>query len=385
MMRALQSINGGVHVKNWAADADEKTMEQAWYLSELPFAFHHIALMPDAHMGYGMPIGGVLAAEGVVIPDAVGVDIGCGMCAWQTTATVEEFLPVREKVLNDIQRSIPTGFGRHQHPQDIPDMPDISTLLAQEDVARKSIGTLGGGNHFIEIQRDEDGHVWVMLHSGSRNLGKTMCDHYNKIARTLNTKWYSRVPDEWQLAFLPLDSDEGREYVEVMKYCLDFAQANRQAMVNVIVEILNRHAIDFGFGDMPLDVHHNYAQLEHWFGRDLMVHRKGAVKARGKVIIPGSMGSASYICEGLDNPDSFGSCSHGAGRTMGRKQAQREISVESVITEMREKDIALFKVKKDDVAEESRAAYKDIDTVMAAQSDLVRPLVKLTPLGVVKG
>lgn len=373
-----------VPIKSWA-DADAGTMEQAAHLASLPFAFKHVALMPDTHVGYGMPIGGVLAATGVVIPNAVGVDIGCGMRLWQTGVTVEEFMPLRDKVLSDIHRSVPTGFGRHAQPRAIPEMPDIEPLLAQSDTARVSIGTLGGGNHFIELQRDGEGNVWAMLHSGSRNLGKTMCDHYNRIARDLNARWRSTVPDEWQLAFLPLDSDEGQEYMRVMSYCLDFAKANRLDMQTAVITAFTRYFPSASSPDVTVDIHHNYAAIEHHFGRNVVVHRKGAVKANGAVVIPGSMGSASYLCTGLDNPESFGSCSHGAGRAMGRKEAKRAVSAESVILEMREADIRLFKSKKDDVAEECRAAYKDIEDVMARQTDLVRPDVRLTPLGVIKG
>lgn len=373
-----------VPIKMWA-DPDEGTLEQARHLAALPFAFRHVALMPDTHIGYGMPIGGVLATRGTVIPNAVGVDIGCGMRLWKTGVTVDEFIPVRDKVLNYIQRNIPTGFGRHKNPRDIPEMPDIDPLQAQADIAALSIGTLGGGNHFIEVQRDEDGNVWAMLHSGSRNLGKTMCDHYNRAARDLNARWHSQVPDEWQLAFLPLDTDEGQEYMAVMGYCLEFAKANRAAMQAAVVEAFTAFLPGAADCSVAFDIHHNYAAMEHHFGQNVMVHRKGAVKARGPVIIPGSMGSASYFCSGLDNPESFGSCSHGAGRAMGRKQAQREISVESVVLEMRDADIALYKANKSDVAEECRAAYKDIEDVMAHQADLVSADVRLTPLGVVKG
>lgn len=371
-------------IKMWA-EPDDGTMEQAAHLASLPFAFHHVALMPDTHIGYGMPIGSVLATEGVVIPNAVGVDIGCGMRLWRTGVTVDEFMPFRDQILNDIQRNVPTGFGRHQLPRVIPEMPDVATLREQEDIARVSIGTLGGGNHFIEVQRDEDGNVWAMLHSGSRNLGKTMCDHYNRVARDMNKRWHSDVPDEWQLAFLPLDTDEGKEYMAVMGYCLKFAHANRAVMQDAILTAFTRYLPSAADPDITVDIHHNYAAMEHHFGRNVMVHRKGAVKARGPVIIPGSMGSASYFCSGLDNPESFSSCSHGAGRAMGRKEAQRKVSVESVIKEMRDADISLFKAKKNDVAEECRAAYKDIDEVMANQADLVQPDVRLTPLGVVKG
>lgn len=380
----VTKMDGSVPIKSWA-DADAGTTGQAEHLAALPFAVSHIALMPDAHVGYGMPIGGVLAARHAVIPNAVGVDIGCGMRLWRTGVTVDEFLPVRDAVLSDIQRSVPTGFGRHQKPRDIPDMPDIAHLHEQADIARVSIGTLGGGNHFIEVQRDEVGNVWAMIHSGSRNLGKTTCDRYNRIARDLNAKWHTAVPDEWQLAFLPLDSDEGREYLAAMDYCLTFALANRASMQAAVISAFTRHLPSAVDPDATVDIHHNYAVMEHHFGQNVMVHRKGAVKARGPVIIPGSMGSASYFCTGLDNPDAFGSCSHGAGRAMGRKEACRRITAESVILEMREKDIHLFKTKKDDVAEESSGAYKDIEEVMARQTDLVSPDVRLTPLGVVKG
>lgn len=376
-------MSKSIPIKTWN-DVDESTMAQAVNLAALPFAFHHIALMADAHVGYGMPIGGVLAAKEVIIPNAVGVDIGCGMRLWKTSVTVDEFMPLRDTILSDIHRSIPTGFGRHRKPRAIPEMPDIPTLQAEADTAKISIGTLGGGNHFVEIQRDEDGNVWVMVHSGSRNLGLTMCNHYNSIARDLNALWHSSVPDAWELAFLPLETAEGQEYLAVMDYCLEFAKANRASMQDAVNAAFTRRLPGVGFGE-TVDVHHNYAAMEKHYGQDVMVHRKGAIKARGPVVIPGSMGTASYLCTGLDNPESFGSCSHGAGRAMGRKQARRELTVESVIQEMREADIRLFKSKKDDVAEESPAAYKDIEDVMAKQADLVRADVRLMPLGVVKG
>jgi tRNA-splicing ligase RtcB len=226
--------------------------------------------------------------------------------------------------------------------------------------------------------------VWVMIHTGSRNLGKTTCDLYNKIAREFNQKWHSAVPDAWELAYLPVVSDEGQEYLLAMGYCLDFARANREQIMFAVAEAFGQ-TTQSAHRNLYTDIHHNYVAQENHFGRNVWVHRKGAVRAVGKVIIPGSMGSESYLCEGTENIQSFRSCSHGAGRTMGRKEAIRNIDVADVLSEMGEKDIMLLKPKMADAAEECRQAYKDIDEVMAAQVDLVTPVVRLTPLGVIKG
>jgi tRNA-splicing ligase RtcB len=373
-----------VPIKAWALP-DENTLIQAINLANLPFAFKHIALMPDTHVGYGMPIGGVAALDGVISPAMVGVDIGCGMRVWQTGLVVDEFMPIREKVLKSISRLVPVGFNRHDTPRDIPNMPDIEHLHEQEATARVSVGTLGGGNHFIEVQKDDQGMVWVMIHTGSRNLGKATCDRYNKIARTLNTRWHSIVPDKWELAYLPVDSDEGHEYLTAMNYCLDFAHANREHIMWAVLDAFKEHAPASSHASGVFDIHHNYAAIENHFGRNVWVHRKGAVRAVGQVIIPGSMGSSSYLCKGLENEDSFKSCSHGAGRTMGRKEAIRNIDCADVLDEMAQADIMLLKPKMSDVAEECRQAYKDIDEVMANQADLVTPEIRLTPLGVIKG
>lgn len=367
---------------------EEGAMEQIRNLANFPFAFKHIAIMPDVHQGYGMPIGGVLATKGVVIPNAVGVDIGCGVRAWKTGLEEEAFKPYLDKILNQIQRDIPTGFKHHQRPQEsdiFDEAPVHIPIIAKElESARHQLGTLGGGNHFIELQRDGAGSVWVMLHSGSRNLGKKVADTYNRLAVDLNAKWRVPVPTEHQLAFLPLDTPEGQEYLAAMNFCLLFARENRKLMLGRIYEAVAKYFPDIRLFEV-IDVHHNYAALENHFGEQVIVHRKGAVKAVGDVIIPGSMGSASYIARGLENPQSFRSCSHGAGRVMGRNEARKNISVDQVILEMRARDIRLFKSNKSDVAEECRQAYKDIDLVMENQKDLVKIKVKLFPLGVVKG
>ncbi|MCL6610579.1 MAG: RtcB family protein [Peptococcaceae bacterium] len=380
-------VIGGSRLKIycWAEDLEEEAMAQARNLANLPFACGHVALMPDAHSGYGMPIGGVMATRDVIVPNAVGVDIGCGMRAVRLPVPAEELYAKRDAVLNDIQRSIPTGFNWHKNPQDHPlfkKVPEVRIIREEIDNARRQIGTLGGGNHFIELQRDDNGDSWVMLHSGSRNLGKKTCDAYNRLARDRN---YYGLPDSWQLWGLPADSPPGREYLAAMRFCLDFARANREHMMKIILEIVERHLKISTAGLAQIDVHHNYAAVEKFGGEERIIHRKGAVRAEGTVIIPGSMGTPSYICRGLQNPKSFVSCSHGAGRSMGRNAARKAYSVESVIREMREKDISFFKANKKDAAEECSAAYKDITKVMDQQSDLVEVLLELRPIGVVKG
>lgn len=372
----------------WGTDVDDETLAQARNLANLPFAFRHVALMPDAHVGYGMPIGGVLAALGRVVPHAVGLDIGCGVRAWPTGVPASEVRPVRDRILSDIQRSIPTGFEWHKASQAartalFERLPHVEPLLAEASKAERQIGTLGGGNHFIELQEAEDGQCWAMVHSGSRNLGKQMAEHYDALAKADETRRGSEVPREWGLASLAIDEPLGQEYLAVMEFCLAFARENRRLMMETIRAAFDRVFPGVTPGE-PIDVHHNYAALETHFGEEVVVHRKGAVRADGIVLVPGSMGTASYVGRGLANPDSFCSCSHGAGRAIGRKEAVRTIPVDAVLRDLKERDVRLFKPKKADVAEESPVAYKNIEDVMRHQRDLVEPLVRLTPFGVVK-
>jgi len=377
--------NSNLPIKSWATGLDNETLNQARNMAGLPFVVSHVCLMPDAHTGYGMPIGGVMAARDVIVPNAVGKDIGCGMTAVCLTRHVSEIYPFRDKILKQIQKKIPTGFDWHKKPQEHPlfsDIPDIHILKVEYNNICRQLGTLGGGNHFIELQKDENDRAWVMLHSGSRNIGSKVCDEYNRIAREKNMY---NVPDKWQLWGLSLYSSAGQEYFMAMDFCLRFARANRQRMMEVILEIVAQY-VDLPTDLTIYDIHHNYAAAEKINGEKLIVHRKGAVKAVGEgIIIPGSMGSPSYICTGRANPESFYSCSHGAGRAMGRNAAKRAFSAESVFQEMKGKDISLFKAKKGDVAEECPQAYKDIEEIMENQRDLVTPVIKLTPIGVVKG
>lgn len=393
---------GKVPIFMWLDDADEKTLDQAKNLSNLPFAYKWIALMPDAHVGYGMPIGGVLATTDVVIPNAVGVDIGCGMCALQ--------LPLRDigtgllkDILGLIRQRIPVGFKHHNEPQNYTCMPsiDVDRLRTPDgfyevtsleyDSALKQIGTLGGGNHFIEIQRGSDNHIWIMIHSGSRNLGFKVAKYYNNLAKELNEKWYTSIPPEVQLAFLPMDSIEGKRYLAEMKYCIEFAFCNRQLMMQRVVDcfkevIPEEDVVEYLHLDNLINIAHNYAVLENHYGKNVMIHRKGATLARkGTIgIIPGSQGTKSYIVKGKGNPKSFNSCSHGAGRKMGRKHAIEVLSLAEEQKKLDDKGI-LHSLRGSKNLDEAPGAYKDIAMVMANQTDLVEVITELEPLAVVKG
>ncbi|MCG8580866.1 MAG: RtcB family protein [Bacteroidales bacterium] len=376
-------------IKLWLDDIEGNALSQAKNMANLPFVHRHVALMPDAHSGYGMPIGGVLATKGVIIPNAVGVDIGCGMCAMRTSLDDADTETLKQ-IMSRIRKTIPVGFNWHKEAQDIKHMPraeELPPIVERHyEKASKQIGSLGGGNHFIEIQHGSDGKVWVMIHSGSRNLGKQVADFYNKKAKQLNERWHSAVPASYDLAFLPIETDEAHAYINEMNYCVDFAFANRRLMMERV-----QHAfMDVFKGDVMFDdlinIAHNYAAWENHFKENVLVHRKGATRARlGETgIIPGSQGTRSYIVEGLGNTESFESCSHGAGRVMGRKQAQRELDLKSEIKKLNDKGI-IHGIRHQKDLDEASGAYKDIDVVMANQTDLVRVKVELEPLAVVKG
>lgn len=386
-------VLNGTPVKMWVRELDHKAWMELNNLCSLPFVFHHVALMPDAHGGVGMPIGGVLATNNVVIPNAVGVDIGCGMCAIKTNLPVVDIPDevLRKKMMRGVRKRIPLGMEHHKQAQDESLMPegydiDSTTVVkSQYEAALKQIGTLGGGNHFIEFQRDEEGFLWIMLHSGSRNIGKRVCDHYATIAKNLNQKWLSSVDTSMDLAFLPVGVPEFKQYWTEMQYCVDFALANRRLMMQWIQEVIADTFPDVQFEPM-INIAHNYAAWEHHFGQNVIVHRKGAVRAaEGLVgIIPGSQGTRSYIVEGLGNPDSFLSSSHGAGRCMSRTEAVNTLSLKNEIAKLDALNIVHgIRAQKD--LEEASTAYKDIDKVMENQSDLVKIKVALTPIAVIKG
>ena len=391
-MEKVEKI-GTTVVKMWLTDIDKSARKQVENLASLPFVYHHIALMPDCHAGMGMPIGGVLPTNDVVIPNAVGVDIGCGMCAVKTNIRARKMTKtlLRKVVLPGIRERIPLGMNHHEEPQDEKYLPtgfDIDKLQVVKNHYKSihhQVGTLGGGNHFIELQRDEKGCLWIMIHSGSRNLGKQVGDYYNKRAKWFNELYYSRVEPELELPFLPLKTPEFNNYWAEMNYCIAFAKCNRSLMMERIEEVVADALPDVEF-EPAIDIAHNYAAWENHFGHNCIVHRKGAVRAReGEIgIIPGSMGTSSYIVEGLGNPDSFMSSSHGAGRAMSRMQAIKTLNLEEEIRRMEAKKIIHgLRVQKD--LDEAASAYKDIDQVIALEADLVKIKTKLEPIAVIKG
>lgn len=377
-----------IPLKIWLGGLDQiegEALQQALNLTVLPFAYRQVALMPDVHTGYGMPIGGVLATEETIIPYAVGLDIGCGMHAALTPYHTDDFSTERLKsVLSKIRTAIPQGFDWHRQAQrgEILDrMPlHLPLFQQQERRVRRQLGTLGGGNHFIELQKDEKNRLWVMVHSGSRNIGKQTAEHFHKKAKDSCRQMRADLPTS-ELSFLPINSQTGQDYTAAMNWCMDFALENRQRMMNVVLDILQASPLD------ELDVHHNYATREEHFGRQVWVHRKGATRAgegeRG--IIPGSMGSPSYVVRGMGNPESFLSCSHGAGRRMGRREARRKIAVHEVLEDMKNRGVEISTGNLRELPEEASQAYKDIDRVMREQADLVEIQTKLSPLGVIKG
>lgn len=391
-MNVIKFENG--IVKSWC-DAkwfNESLVKQLENCASLPFTFRHMALMPDGHSGYGMPIGGVLATEDVVIPNAVGVDIGCGMCSYNTDWKVENLsIDQLKEIMRIVRCEIPVGMNRHKWPEDDSYMPngyDIDELPKVKEnymAAQCSIGTLGGGNHFIEFQKSAEGNVYVMIHSGSRNLGKQICDHYNGIAKEVNTRYFSKVESGSDLAFLPMDTDEGQLYIAEMLYAVEFARKNRERMMLKVLKAMNT-VLDGIVVDTSLflDVPHNYARLENHFGRNVYVHRKGATSAqKGQLgIIPGSQGTSSYIVRGLGNRESFNSCSHGSGRTMGRNEAKKTLDYDA---ELRKMTGILHTVRSKDQLDESVGSYKDIKEVMANQADLVDIVTELSPMACIKG
>ena len=402
---------------SWCPNIEQGALDQMMELAKLPFV-EHCALMPDAHLGMSMPIGGVLATNSVVIPNAVGVDIGCGLACFKTNLKLEDIKGKEELLHHAVERSIPMGFShnnkkrvmeieqkyqdkisyafnKHLNGLDAPAIVAIEAFYAQ-------MGTLGGGNHFLECQADEEDSIYFMVHSGSRNIGKKVCDHYNKVAEDLNNLWYSRT----SIPFLPITSDEGKQYIGWMNMALQFAYYNRKVMLDEIwrnlvhyfPNIVNTTGMDAEMAiartEGILNIHHNYAVIENHFGRNVWVHRKGATRASDQTvgIIPGSMGSFSYIVKGLGNKDSLNSCSHGAGRRMGRNDFNKAYNTVEKLKEIEDtmkgithtkfgkavsrkgKDLGMLDIS------EAPQAYKDIDEVMSNQQDLVTPIAKLRPI-----
>ena len=385
---------------SWASDLDASTRQQAERTSRLPIVAGHVALMADAHLGLGATVGSVVPTEGAIIPACVGVDIGCGMAAVRTTLRASDLPDDLGPLRNSIERSVPVGNGRGGEHWRLPD--SIETRVAQSGlVARldaikqkhrkiridkldRQIGTLGGGNHFIELCLDESDAVWVMLHSGSRGTGNLIGTYFIERAREELGKRVLgfHMPDK-DLAFFMQGEPLFDDYVEAVSWAQDYARENREAMMARVLHEMRHRLPKFQLEKMAVNCHHNYVQQETHGDVDLLVTRKGAVSARaGELgIIPGSMGAKSFIVRGLGNADSFHSCSHGAGRVMSRTAARAQIT----LAQHREATAHVECRKDAGVIDESPAAYKDIDAVMAAQSDLVEIVHTLRQMVCIKG
>ena len=400
-----------VPVKSWCENCEEGAVKQAANLAKHPVVFHHVALMPDAHQGYGMPIGGVIATDSAVIPAAVGVDIGCGMIATETDIPAERFadMAFRRAFQEKLKERIPVGEGvSHRETQNWEGFEEYTanngmrSNLWPSKLDRLNLGTLGGGNHFIELQKSTalDGKgdpaggskVWLMIHSGSRNLGKRIEEHYHKIANRLCARFRVPLADP-DLAFLPIEEADGHYYFTDMLFALRYAKENRRRMMEAMKETVAEFVPEVNFL-RTIDIHHNYAACEEHFGKKVFVHRKGATSAKLDEIgiIPGSMGTASYIVRGLGNPDSFMSCSHGAGRRMSRIAASTTLTVEEcdqamdgIVCERWHKYKGYGKAKGRLDLSEAPQAYKDIESVIDAERDLIEPLVRLVPMASLKG
>lgn len=366
-------------------------MRQLQNISSLPWAFKHIAVMPDVHYGKGATVGSVIALRDAVSPAAVGVDIGCGMTAVRTSLTASDLPETLRGLRSRMEAVVPVGFGQHRATafteRDAADwgtfwrkFDDLTPVVkARADKAMHQMGTLGGGNHFLEVCLDGDQRVWVMLHSGSRGIGNELAQHHIAVARTLAHN--SELPDP-DLAVFLAGTPEMASYRHDLYWAQDYARRNRSVMLRLVCDVLRAEFPQIVFEE-PISAHHNYVSEENHFGEDVLVTRKGAIRAgRGELgIIPGSMGTGSYIVRGLGNPDSFESASHGAGRRMSRNKARKTFTTKDLADQT-----SGVECRKDSgVVDEIPGAYKDIDTVMANQSDLVEVVAKLKQVVCIKG
>lgn len=387
-----------VPVKIWTDEVDARSKEQLANVASLPFVHHHVAAMPDVHVGIGATIGAVIATRKAIIPAAVGVDIGCGMVAARLSLTAND-LDERSlhKVFDQISRDVPVGREQHRDDRVLADAarpfaagldklikrhPQLLRSFGRASKWVNQMGTLGGGNHFIEVCLDESGQVWVMLHSGSRGVGNAIADYFIHLARADLERWMIHLPDR-DLAYFPEGSEHFADYVEGVHWAQEYAMVNRQAMLDLVLAALHRHLPSFVVTAEIVNCHHNYVAQEHHYGADVWVTRKGAIRARkGDLgIVPGSMGARSYIVRGKGNPDSFCSSAHGAGRRMSRTAAEKAFSE----ADLMKQTTGVICRKDKGVIDEIPGAYKDIDTVMANQSDLTEVLHTLKQVVCVKG
>lgn len=377
----------------WGFDGiEDNTINQALKTAHLPFVESPVALMPDAHLGYGSTVGSVIATRGAVVPAAIGVDIGCGMIAAETTLTANDLPDKLGPLHGAIREAVPAGVGQgHEHSQPLPErlssvMPGLVTSdESLKTRCKKQFGSLGSGNHFVEICVDERNRVWVVLHAGSRGVGKEIAERHIDKAKGLMEQMFITLPDP-DLAYLVQGSTAFLSYINDMRWAQDYAAANRQAMLDAVMANLSKLMGDRPFSyDEAVNCHHNYTTQEHHHGKDLWITRKGAIRARaGDLgIIPGSMATGSFIVRGLGNKASYCSASHGAGRKMSRGDARRSLTVESLEERMagkawNDRDANLL-------VDEHPDAYKSIEDVMAAQADLVEIVHTLTQVVNYKG
>ena len=397
-------VEGGRHVKMWTqgVPVDEQAKKQLENMARMPFVHSHLAVMPDVHVGKGATVGSVIATKGAIIPAAVGVDIGCGMMAVQTTLKASDLPESLADLRARIERAVPHGMvsvqGRAKKGSWVVSPDSVVTrwkaladrhdrIVAKQPRLKqkephKQLGTLGGGNHFIEVCLDADQTVWVMLHSGSRGIGNLIGQVYIELARKDMKKHFINLPDR-DLAYLVEGTDHFDEYVEAMTWAQDYAAENRRSMMDSVLRVMREVLRPFQLGEVAVNCHHNYVGRETHFGESVLVTRKGAVSAKaGELgIIPGSMGARSHIVRGLGNAESFHSCSHGAGRVMSRTAAQAKFTVADHVAATEGVECR----KDKDVIDETPAAYKDIDAVMAAQRDLVEIAYTLKQVLCVKG
>ena len=387
-----------VPVKIWTDDVDDKSRAQLSNIASLPFIHHHVAAMPDVHLGIGATIGSVIATHKAIIQAAVGVDLGCGMVAARLSITANQLdEKALKKVFDQISRDVPVGRDQHRDERVLVEAakpfeaglkslterhPELLKAFGKFSKWTNQMGTLGGGNHFIEVCLDETDQVWVMLHSGSRGIGNAIASYFIALARKDMERWMIQLPDR-DLAYFPEGSEHFADYLEAVHWAQEYAMQNRTSMLELVLAALQRHLPPFTVTTEAVNCHHNYVAQEHHYGENVWVTRKGAIRAReGDLgIVPGSMGARSFIVRGLGNPESFCSSAHGAGRKMSRTAAEKQFTVADMVAQTQ----GVICRKDKDVIDEIPGAYKDIDQVMANQADLTEILHTLKQVVCVKG
>ena len=396
-MPVRQEISDGlVPVKVYTGEIEAAARQQLVNISRLPIVHHHVAAMPDVHLGIGATVGSVIPTLKAIIPAAVGVDIGCGMMASRLSLRAEDLNEISlKKIFRQIERDIPVGFEQHdkalaqeakpfQHglKKILERHPGVQKRVGRHSDWTRQLGSLGGGNHFIEVCLDEAGGVWVMLHSGSRGIGNAIGTYFIELAKKDAERVQMQLPDR-DLAYFQEGAQHFDDYVEAVGWAQDYARANREAMMDLVIEAMHRHLPAFEVTREAVNCHHNYVERETHYGKQVWLTRKGAIRARkGELgIIPGSMGVQSYIVRGKGSAESFDSCAHGAGRRMSRNAAQKAFSIQDL--ERQTEGVICRKDK--GVLDEIPGAYKNIDEVMANQSDLVEVVHTLKQVLCVKG